>query len=338
MGSFYFGKTLGGIELRSIGKLALAMVMLIGIALSAAACSTGNSTTSNDSMQITDQLGRTVTFNSTPQRIISLAPANTEILFALGLGDRVVGDTTYCDFPAAAQNVSKIGGFSDPNIERIIELNPDVVFAAPIDEATVITQLEVSKIKVVVLAPTTINETYAAIELIGNVTGVQKTADTLVESMKTRINAVTSLVANLSDDERPNVFYIVWNDPLMSAGDDTLPGQLIELAGGKNIFANLSGYQNVDPESVLAGDPQVIIVGTSMGTGGDAPFQWAQNDSLLQGTEAYKEGKILSINTDLTGRYGPRIVDALEEMFQKIHPDLAKKLKEAGNFKGAGNY
>ena len=324
--------------MRSIGKLALAMVMLIGIALSAAACSTGNSTTSNDSMQITDQLGRTVTFNSTPQRIISLAPANTEILFALGLGDRVVGDTTYCDFPAAAQNVSKIGGFSDPNIERIIELNPDVVFAAPIDEATVITQLEVSKIKVVVLAPTTINETYAAIELIGNVTGVQKTADTLVESMKTRINAVTSLVANLSDDERPNVFYIVWNDPLMSAGDDTLPGQLIELAGGKNIFANLSGYQNVDPESVLAGDPQVIIVGTSMGTGGDAPFQWAQNDSLLQGTEAYKEGKILSINTDLTGRYGPRIVDALEEMFQKIHPDLAKKLKEAGNFKGAGNY
>ncbi len=313
--------------MRSIVKLAMAMIMVIGIALSAAACSTGNSTTTNGSIQITDQLGRTVTLNGTPQRIISLAPANTEILFALGLGDKVVGDTDYCNYPAEAQNVSKVGGFSTPTIEKIVALEPYVVFAAPIHEDTVIPQLENLGIKVIALAPTTINETYDAIELVGNVTGVQKAADTLVKNMKARINAVTSLVANLSDKEKPNVFYIVWHDPLMSAGGDTLQSQIIELAGGKNIFVNSSGYPPVSLETVLDRNPDIIIASTGMGSGVDAPLNWALNESRLQVTNASKEGKIFSINTDLTGRFGPRIVDAVEEMFRLIHPDLAAKLK-----------
>ena len=327
MGSFYLEKNLGEIEMRSIVKLAMAMIMVIGIALSAAACSTGNSTTTNGSIQITDQLGRTVTLNGTPQRIISLAPANTEILFALGLGDKVVGDTDYCNYPAEAQNVSKVGGFSTPTIEKIVALEPYVVFAAPIHEDTVIPQLENLGIKVIALAPTTINETYDAIELVGNVTGVQKAADTLVKNMKARINAVTSLVANLSDKEKPNVFYIVWHDPLMSAGGDTLQSQIIELAGGKNIFVNSSGYPPVSLETVLDRNPDIIIASTGMGSGVDAPLNWALNESRLQVTNASKEGKIFSINTDLTGRFGPRIVDAVEEMFRLIHPDLAAKLK-----------
>jgi iron complex transport system substrate-binding protein len=332
MGSFYLGKFSGGIEMRSVGQLVLAIIMVIGIVLSAAACSTDNSTTHSGNITVTDQLGRTVTLNSTPQRIISLAPANTEILFALGLNQSVVGDTTYCDYPAEAVNKTKIGGFSDPNIETILNMSPDVVFAAPIDKEQVIPQLENLGIKVVVLNPTTINETYAAIELVGNVTGTQAVAESLVKSMKARVNAVTRLVANLTDDENPNVFYVVWHDPLMTAGGDTLPGQLIELAGGKNIFANVSGYPTVSLESVLTAEPQVIIAGTGMGSGADAPFQWAQNNSFLQGTEARKEGKVFNINTDLAGRYGPRIVDALEEMFRLIHPDLAAKLNISGGF------
>jgi len=304
----------------------IAMIIVIDIGLSAVACSTGNKT-QNGTMQITDQLGRIVPFDSTPQRVISLAPANTEILFELGLGDNVVGDTTYCDYPAEALNKTKVGGFSTPDVEKIIALQPDVVFAAPIHEAEVIPQLERLGVKVVALAPKTIDETYDAIKLVGNVTGTQKAADSLVISMKARVDAVTSLVANLMNVEKPSVFYIVWHDPLMSAGDDTLPGQLIALAGGRNIFANLSGYQNVDLESVLAAEPQVIIAGTGMGSGADAPLQWAQNEQRLQDTEARKKGNVFSISTDLTGRFGPRIVDALEEMFMMIHPELAAQSK-----------
>ena len=315
--------------MRSVGKLVLAMIIVAGIALSAVACSMGNSTTSNGSIHITDQLGRTVLLNGTPQRIISLAPANTEILFALGLGDKIVGDTDYCNYPAEAQNVSKVGGFSTPNIEKIVALEPDVVFAAPIHEAKVIPQLENLGIKVVALAPKTINDTYDAIGLVGDVAGVQKAADTLTKNMKTRISTVTRLVANLSDEERPDVFYVVWvtNGLPTTAGGDTLQSQLIELAGGKNIFANLSGYKTVSPETVLDRNPDIIIVSTGMGSGADAPLQWAQNESRLQVTNAYKEEKIFSINTDLTGRFGPRIVDALEEMFRLIQPDFAAQLK-----------
>ena len=312
---------------QALGKLALTIIMVVGMALAAAACSTETVTTNNGSMQITDQLGRTVALNGTPQRIISLAPANTEILLALGLGDKIVGVTSYCNYPEEALEKELVGGFSTPDIEKIIALDPDVIFAAPIHEAEVIPQLENLGLKVVALTPETIDETYDAIELVGMATGVQETATSLIEGMRSSINSVTSMVANLSDEEKPNVFYIVWHDPLMTAGYDTLQSQLIELAGGNNIFANLSGYPTVSIESLLYGEPQVIIAGTSMGSGANAPLQWAQDESRLQGTDAYKEGKIFSINTDLTGRFGPRIVDALYEMLWLIHPDLAAQME-----------
>jgi len=312
-------------EMRLVGKLVLAMIMVIGFALSTVACSTEDAT--NGNIQITDQLGRTVTFNGTPQRIISISPANTEILFALGLGDKIVGLTSYCNYPAEALDKEKVGGFSTPDIEKIISLNPDVVFAAPIHEAEVIPQLENLGIAVIVLAPETIDEAYDAIELVGIVTGVEEAAESLIEDMTLEISAVTSLVEDLQDEEKPNVFYIVWHDPLMTAGSDTLAGQLIELAGGRNIFANLSGYATVSIEPVLYGEPQVIIAGTGMGSGANAPLQWAQTEELLQDTEALQEGNVYSINTDLTGRFGPRIVDALYEMFELIHPELAAELE-----------
>jgi iron complex transport system substrate-binding protein len=303
------------------------MIMVIGIALSAAACSTENVITNNGSIQITDQLGRTVVFNGTPQRIISLAPANTEILFALGLSDKIIGVTSYCNYPAEALEKEMVGGFSTPDIEKIIALDPDVIFAAPIHEAEVIPQLENLGLTVIALTPETIDETYDAIELVGTVTGVQENASFLIENMKSEISVVTSLVANLSKQEKPNVFYIVWHDPLMTAGGDTLQGQLIELAGGNNIFNDLTSYPTVSLETVLDREPDIIIAGTSMGSGENAPLEWAQNESRLQGTEALKEGKVFSINTDFTGRFGPRIVDALYEMLRLIHPDLAAHLE-----------
>ena len=278
-------------------------------------------------MTVTDQSGRIVTLDKIPERIISIAPANTEILFALGLGDKVVGVTEYCNYPEEATDVEKVGGFSTPDIEKILALEPDVIFAAPIHEAEIIPQLENLGLAVIALTPETVDETFDAIELVGMVTGVEDTATALAEDMQENIDDVTSLVANLSDDERPNVFYIVWHDPLMTAGGDTLVSQLIDLAGGENIFANLSGYQMVDPESVIAGEPQVIIAGTGMGSGANAPLEWAQTEPRLQDTEALKEGKVFSINTDLTGRFGPRIVDALYEMLALIHPELAVELE-----------
>lgn len=311
----------------SILKPSIAMIMIIGIALSCAACSIDSGATNEGGLQITDQLGRTVIFDEIPERIISISPANTEILFALGLGDKVVGVTEYCNYPEEALDKEKVGGFSTPDMEMIISLEPDVIFAAPIQEAEIIPQLENLGLKVIAITPANLDETYDAIELVGIVTGTHETALGLISDMRSSVDSVTALVSTLSDEEKPNVFYIVWHDPLMTAGGDTLAGQLIELAGGRNIFANLSEYATVSIEPVIEAEPQIIIAGTGMGSGANAPVEWAENEPLLQDTEALEEGKVFSINTDLTGRFGPRIVDALYEMLELIHPELAEQLE-----------
>ncbi|MFA5368104.1 MAG: ABC transporter substrate-binding protein, partial [Dehalococcoidia bacterium] len=324
VGSIYFkeGKTL-----HSIWKRTIVMVLVIGLALSSIACTTDSGTKNDDGLQITDQLGRTVVFDEIPERIISISPANTEILFALDLGDKIIGVTNYCNYPEETADKEKVGGFSTPDIEKIIALNPDVIFAAPIHEAEIIPQLENLGLTVVALTPATIEETYDAIELAGIVTGVQDTADSLIEDMRSSVDVVSGLVANLSDQEKPNVFYIVWHDPLMTAGGDTLPGQLIELAGGNNMFANESDYPTVSIESLLFGEPQVIIAGSGHGSGASASLVWAQTESRLQGTEALVNGMVFEISSDLTSRFGPRIVDGLYEMFELIHPELADELE-----------
>ena len=305
----------------------IAMIMAVGISLSAVACSTDSGAINEGGLQITDQLGRTVIFDEIPERIISISPANTEILFALGLGDKVVGVTNYCNYPSEALEKEKVGGFSTPDIEKIISLEPDVIFAAPIHEAEIIPQLEGLGLTVVALTPATIEETYDAIELAGLVTGTQETAAALVSDMRSSVDVVKGLVANLSDEEKPNVFYIVWHDPLMTAGGDTLSGQLIGLAGGINIFGNLSQYPTVSIESLLFGEPQVIIAGTGHGSGASASLVWAQTEPRLQETEALMEGRVFEIDGDLTSRFGPRIVDGLYEMFELIHPELAAQLE-----------
>lgn len=301
------------------------------IALVATSCSPGSAPAGSGSLaiEVTDQLGRVVTLDKVPQRIVSLAPSNTEILFALGLGDKVVGVTTYCDFPAEAKEKPKIGGFSTPDIEKIVALAPDLVVAAPIHGKEVIPQLESHGLKVLALAPRTLDEVMQAIEMTGKATGTEPAASRLVDEMKARTEAVTSLVATLPAESRPRVFYVLWHDPLMTASPGTLQGQLIDMAGGQNIFAELSSmYPTVDLEVVLQRQPQVIVAGTGHGEGSAAPLEWARSETRLRNTEALTQGKVFEIDANVVSRPGPRIVDGLEEMLRLVHPELAAKLKK----------
>lgn len=301
---------------------------LLGLlVLVTASCAPAGAPPKQSAIQITDQLGRVVKLDKVPQRIVSLAPSNTEILFALGLGDKVVGVTTYCDYPLEAKEKPKIGGFSTPDIEKIVAAAPDLVVAASIHAKTVIPQLESRGLKVLVLAPKTVDDVVQAIDLAGDATGTQAAADKLVADMQSRINLVKGLVMALSSYP-PRVFYVVWQDPLMTVGADTLQGQLISIAGGKNIFDDLAGYPTVDLEVVLQRQPQVIIAGVGHGAGQDAPSQWARSEPRLKDTEARQQGKVLEIDANIISRAGPRIADGLEEMLRLIHPDLAAKLKK----------
>jgi iron complex transport system substrate-binding protein len=276
---------------------------------------------------ITDQLGRTVEFDKIPQRIISLAPSNTEILFALGLADRVVAVTDYCNYPPEAKQKPSIGGFSTPNIEEVVALSPDLVLAASIHQTEVIPRLVARGMTVFALAPKTLDEVLEAITLVGKITGTENEASKLVAEMQTKIKAVTDKTRNLTEAQKPRVFYVTWHDPLMTAGSGTLHDELIQKAGGTNVAGNLSGYALIDPETVIAANPEVIVAGVGMGTGADAPFQFAMFEPTLRNTDARLHNRVYAIDVDLAGRAGPRIVDALEQFAQFVHPELFEESK-----------
>ncbi len=274
------------------------------------------------SFEITDQLGRTVKIEKVPERIISLAPSNTEILFALGLGDRVVGVTSYDNYPPEAKTKPSIGGFNTPNTEEVVALSPDLILATQIHQKEIIPALEKKGLIVVALAPKTLDEVLKSITLVGKVTGKDEEASRLIAEMQKRINAVTDKTDKLTETEKPRVFYVTWHDPLMTAGSGTIHDELIVKAGGINVAQGLSGFPDISLETVLEANPQVIIAGVGMGSGEDLPLQFVKNEPRLRNVDARISNRMYGVNTDLTGRAGPRIVDALEEFAKSIHPEL----------------
>ena len=273
---------------------------------------------------IVDGLGRQVTINAVPQRIVSLAPSNTEILFALGLGDKVVGVTEYCNYPEAAKTKPKVGGFSTVDIEKVVSLRPDLVLATQIHSKTIIPALEKLGLTVVALTPSSLTGVLDSITLVGKITGQSKEASELVKDLSTRITAIADKTQKLSPAQRPRVFYVTWHDPLMTAGTGTLSNDVISQAGGQNIASDITGDKTIDLETVINRDPEVIIVSVGMGTGEDSPWQYIKSESRLKNTQALLADRVYKIDGDLIHRPGPRIVEALEQMAQFIHPELFK--------------
>jgi len=207
----------------------------------------------DQALNITDDLGRSVTLAATPQRIVSLAPSVTEILFAVGAGPQLVGNTTFCNFPPEAKTLPKIGGFSVKSIsvEAVVGLKPDLVIAGTASQKPVVASLEQFKIPILVLAPDSFEKVYASIQEIGTLTGHAAQAEQVVAQMRGRVDAVAAKVAGISATERPGVFWEVHDDPLMTAGPHTFIGQMITLAGATNIFADATeNYPQISAETV----------------------------------------------------------------------------------------
>jgi len=278
-------------------------------------------------IEITDQLGRVVKLEGIPQRIISLAPSNTEILFALGLADKVVAVTDYCDYPSEVKEKPSIGGFSTPNIEELVALSPDLILATSIHEKRIIPQLEGKGITVFALNPKTLDEVLEAINLVGEITGEEEKASGLVAEMGNRIKAVTDKTGGMFESQKPRVFYIVWHDSLMAAGLETLQDDLMAKAGGINIARDLTGYADISLEVAIAANPQVMIAGGGHGSGEELTFQFAKTEPRLANTAARQNDRVYMIDSDLTSRPGLRIVEGLEKFAEFIHPELFKEVR-----------
>ena len=272
---------------------------------------------------ITDDLGRSVVIDAVPQRIVSLAPSNTELLFYLGLGDKVVGVDSYSDYPEAAKAIPKVGGLYDPDIEKMVSLRPDLVVVTKGHEKQVIPELEQLGIKVVGLDAKDLDGVLADVKLLGDITGESKRAGQLVDTLRKRIKAVSDKTKELSDLQRPRVLFVVWHDPIWAAGKQTLADDMIIKAGGINIASVLDASLPLSLEKVVESDPQVIVA--SVGDVGSEilPFQWAKTEPRLANIAARKaEPQRIYEAGDIYQRPTPKAVDALEELVKFLHPEL----------------
>jgi len=270
---------------------------------------------------VTDQMGREVTIEGTPQRLVSLSPSNTEIVFALGLAEQLVGVTEFCNYPPEAQEKVIVGGFGTPSIEKIIELAPDLILASTIHEEAV-TQLEALGIPVLVIESATLVELYTSISLVAELSGVSGAGEALIASMQSRIGAVAEQVASIPEAERVRVYYELYSDPLMSAGRPTFINEIITLAGGINIFADLDeGYPQISAEVVAERQPQVILYPDYHGTA-QLVRESMVNRPGWSGIPAVEEGRVYAASDDLFARPGPRVVEAVEEAAMLFYPQL----------------
>ncbi|MGA9047890.1 MAG: cobalamin-binding protein [Dehalococcoidia bacterium] len=279
-------------------------------------------------LTVTDDLGRKVTINKLPQRIVSLAPSNTEILFAIGLDDRIVGVTDYCDYPEAAKTKTRVAGYSNPDLEQLVSVQPDLVVAESIQEKTVLPTLERLGMTVFVTEAYTLDTILNDISVLGKITGKSGQAGHLVDAMNSKINEVISKTQNLSPTQRPKVMYATWADPIWTMGANTYIDDVIEKAGGTNIYEkDFEKARAVSLESVVEKNPQVIFV-SGMETTGDAVYNDIKDNTRLYAVDAVINNRIFKISdANLIERPGPRIVDGLGEVSRMIHPEIFGGLK-----------
>jgi|DewCreStandDraft_5_1066085.scaffolds.fasta_scaffold00538_21 iron complex transport system substrate-binding protein len=272
---------------------------------------------------VTDDLGRSVRIEKLPQRIVSTAPSNTEILFALGLNERIVAVTDFCDYPEAAKAKPKIGG-TRPSVERIIAFSPDLVVASTINPQELIQQLEGAGIAVVVWGPKDFAGIMRNIEQTGVITGTIEQARRITAGMKSRIDAVAAKARQATT--KPRVFFEVdATDPAkpFTAGPGSFVDAMITLAGGQNVAAGAaSPWPQFSLEELVRADPDIIIL--SDYAYGVTPESVARRPGW-ENLTAVKKGAIKPIeDPNIVVRPGPRIVDGLELMARLIQPDLFK--------------
>ncbi len=268
---------------------------------------------------VTDEIGRSVNIAPTSQRIVSLAPGITETLYALNLDDKIVGVTTFCDWPRAARTKPQIGGFTNPSIEKIVSLKPDLIIAtADGNRKDTVRQLERIGLPVYVTNPSDTSGIFRSILHIGEITNRQKDARKLVEKLQRRLNNITAQIRHKS---KPRVFFQIGLEPVITAGRGTLINEVIERAGGVNVAGlDTARYPRYSAEGIMARSPDIILFAPMAG---DKEF--AAGKSFWQkfrGIPAVDNNRIYPIDTNLISRASPRIVDAIEKMALIFHPGI----------------
>ena len=283
---------------------------LVLVAIAGSSCrpsSTDDSSASNTRI-FKDALGRDVSLPRDVKRVVSLAPNLTEIIYAVGGGDKLVGDTTYCDFPEAA----KFGDTMNPILESIIALHPDVVFVSTASQIEAFMRtLAVRNIAVYVVDSKSVKDVLVSMITIGDILGTKSEAQSAVAGLERRIDLVRSSV-----NGRPirRVFIQISKEPLFTAGHDAYMNEAVRIAGGDSVTSGIPGaYPNLSRETALKLDPDAIVISDNEGN--------HEPNSAFANSAAVKNGEVFRINADLFSRPGPRVVDAIELIARDLHPE-----------------
>lgn len=264
---------------------------------------------------IKDSYDREITLESEPATIVSVAPNLTETLYALNRGAKVIGRTDFDDYPEQIEKIESIGSLTDPNIEKIVEMKPDLVLASTHFKKEVVEKLEEAGVKVAVFyEKEDFGGTYEVIKNVGVTVNAQQEAKTVITDMQKKVEEVT---AKVKDKEEKSVYYVVGfgEEGEFTAGGDTFIGQMIEMAGGKNAADDAKGW-SYSLEKLVEKDPEIIVV-----TDRADEKEELMKANGYKDLTAVKEDKVYTIDENLLNRQGPRLAEGLEELAKIIHPD-----------------
>jgi iron complex transport system substrate-binding protein len=274
-----------------------------------------------------DELGREIRIEKEVERIISLAPGITEVIYALGLEDKLVAVSSACDYPKEALQKEDVGRIDEPNLEKIVALEPDLVIAESVTKIESLKRLTELGIKNIGFKPTSINDTINMIEDIAYLTAAEEAGDKITAEMKIEYQSLKTLVKQkLAENDRQRVFYEIWSDPLYTAGRGTFIDSLIADAGGYNIARRAEGsWPTYNLESLIAADPEVYISSAHSTPNGLTLEELRQRD-IFREISAFKNDRLYLVDQDLVNRPSPRIIEGYKEFIKAIFPELIKEI------------
>lgn len=296
-----------------------APIVVCALAL-ATSCTTRNEApppSSTELRVVVDESGRRITIPAKIERFVSLAPNLTEIAFAIGAGDRMVGNTTFCNYPQQARNVTKIGDTLQPSIERVLALKPQLVLVSTASQLqTFATQLDEHGIALYITDPNDLEDVFRTITNFGDLLNETTKASNLVQQLRRRTESTENAVAGRP---RLRVFFQLSGQPLYTAGKTSFVTNLIERAGGQSVTADINeAWPRLSNEAALASKPEAVIMLSGESMGASANLKVAP---ALQNSPAVRTGRLYVIDGDLLTRPGPRLVDGLEQIARALHPD-----------------
>ncbi len=313
-------------------KYIIITALLVAAVVAVCGCSTVTPTAtptpapaSQYPMTLSDYYGRTATLTHAPERIVSTSAANTEILFDLGLGSKIVGVDEYSDYPAEAKNITHVSGFAEVSYEKITAANPDVIFAEDIIGEEAVTKLRDMGFQVIEVKNSNLTMIRKNIELFGKATNTSDKATALVNSIDAEVANVSAKTAGLNESQKPKVLLVTGlfpDETIYPFGNGTYGDELLTLAGARNAAGNITLYGVMSHEVILKEDPDMIIVPVddisrpSYNAFKNGSMAWAT------GLSAYKNGKVYEVDANIMNRPSPRLADAGLIIARIVHPEL----------------